>query len=421
MGLAITSIRSRDYVTGGKVVGSIIGRYGQDSRIGSAICQIADEYRAAGRHREAIELYQRVLEDYPGDSYAMWSQMGIAISNIDLGKKDAAESAIEKLRRHYADHPSFYKAVRDIGDNYRYRDIHDKACDMYQIALSGLSGAEAFWPKAGIAIASVHLKDYQTAEALTEQIQTEFANHAQLPEAVCLIGGAYRSIGDYDKALDLYQLILKVWPRSEQALWAKAGIVRIAVALGDEAAAEEAMDNMTTDFKDHPALPAAVWATAEEYYNLAFQCEKEGLDTKAKEYFAKVISTGEAILKQWPESAPGQEVFHISAVCYGRLHEYAKAIEYYQKVVDEWPDYEYAWQAQFMVARTYEYLKRLGAISKTDAESLIATAYQRVLWYYQDSPAARASGNWFKYHQYADEVQVGGNRPNRDRRSREGK
>jgi len=419
-GVAITSIRLRDYQTADPLTQQILTDFAGDERLATACCLIADAYRSTRHHRQAIDLYQYVIDNHGDSEYAMWSQMGIAISNIDLGKKDVAESAIEKLRANYGTHPSFYKAIRDIGDNYRWRDIHDKAREMYDLALPGLSGSEAFWPKAGIAIASVHLKDYKTAEALTEQILTEFAVHPQLPQAICLIGGAYRSVQDYDKALGLYQLILEAWPRNEQALWTRAGMARIAIALGDEAGGVEVMDDMIVDFKDNPVLPAAVWAVAEEYYNLALRYEKQDLDAKAEEYFAKVISTGETTLKQWPDSAAGREIFHICAVCYGRLHEYAKAIEYYQKVVDEWPDYEYAWQAQFMVGRTYEYLKRSGAIPKTDAESLIRAAYQRVLWYYPDSPAARASANWFKYHQYADESQVGADRPNRDGHSRKG-
>jgi tetratricopeptide (TPR) repeat protein len=312
MGLAITSIRLKDYQAAQPLTEQILADFAGDDRLATACCLIADAYRSTRHHRQAIDLYQYVIDNHGDSEYAMWSQMGIAVSNIDLGKKDAAESAIENLRTNYAEHPSFYKAVRDIGDNYRWRDIHDKAREMYQLTLAGLSGAEAFWPKAGIAIASVYLKDYQTAETLTEQIRTEFVDHPQLPEAICLIGGAYRSVSDYDKALGLYQLILEVWPRSEQALWARAGMARIAIGLGDEATVQQAMDDMIGDFKDHPALPAALWAIPEEYYDLAFRYENQGLDAKADEYFRKVISTGQAILNQWPDSAPGGEICHIS-------------------------------------------------------------------------------------------------------------
>jgi TolA-binding protein len=396
MGLAITSIRVKDYHAAEPLIEQVLTDFPGDGRLATACCLIGDAYRSARRHRQAIELYQYVIDKHGDSEYAMWSQMGIAISNIDLGKKDAAQSAIETLCKNYASHPSFYKAVRDIGDNYRYRDIHDKARDMYQIALSGLSGAEAFWPKAGIAIASVHLKDYQTAEALTEQIRTEFANHAQLPESICLIGGAYRSVQDYDKALGLYQLILQAWPRSEQALWTRAGMTRIAIALGDEAAVQEAMDDMIADFADYPALPAALWAIAEEYYDLAFRYESEGLGAKTKEYFTKVINTGEGILKQWPDSSAGPEICYISAVCYERLDEYAKAVGYYEKVVDNWPDYEHAWKAQFLVAKMSKWLMLTGAISDSEADAAINTAYQRVLERYPDSPAAKVLRHHFE-------------------------
>jgi len=398
MGLAIVSIRLKEYQTSDPLTKEIMTSFAGDERLATACCLIADAYRSTRHHRQAIDLYQYVIDNHGESEYAMWSQMGIVISNIDLGNKDAAESAFKKLRENYAGHPSFYKAVRDIGDNYRWRDIYNKAREMYQIALAGLSGSEAFWAKAGLAIASVHLKDYQTAEALTKQMRTEFASHTQLPEAICLIAGAYRSARDYDKALDLYQLILKDWPGSEQALWTKAGMARMAIAVGDEAAGAEAVNNMTADFKNHPALPAAVWATAEEYYDLAFRCEKQGLDAKAKEYFTKVISTGQAILNQWPDSPAGPEICHISAICCERLSEYENAIQYYQRAVDNWSDYEYAWHIQFMIARTYECLRQSGTIPEADLDPVIKDAYQQLLERYPDCPVAKAARTRLDYY-----------------------
>lgn len=397
MGLAITTIRLKDYQAAEPLTEQILTDFAGDGRLATACCLIADAYRSTRHHRQAIGLYQYVVDNHSESEYAMWSQMGIVVSNIDLGNKNAAESAIKKLRENYPGHPSFYKALRDIGDNYRWRDIHDRARDMYQLALAGLSGSEAFWPKAGIAIASVHLKDYQTAEDLTEQIRTEFADHTQLPEAICLIAGAYRSICDYDKALGLYQLILKVWPRNEQALWTKAGIARIAIALGDEAGGMEAINDMIADFKDHPVLPAALWAVAEEYYGLAFQYESQGLDAKAKEYFAKVISFGERIREQSTHSAAAAEAWYFSAECYYQFGQYEKAIEYYEQVVGNWPDYEWADQALFRTAQCFNELATCKRIPIADAGEIIQNICRRLPNDYPDSKMITVAQSLSKY------------------------
>jgi tetratricopeptide (TPR) repeat protein len=394
MGLAITSIRLKDYQTADQLTEQILTDFAGDDRLSTACCLIADAYRSTRHHRQAIDLYQYVIDNQGDSEYAMWSQMGIAISNIDLGNKDAAESAIEKLRGNYASHPSFYQAICDIADNYRWRDIYDKAHKMYQLAAKGISGSKAFWVKTGLAIASVHVGDYEGADRLTEEIRTEFADHVQLPEAICLIAGAHRSVGDYEKALGLYKLILEVWPRSEQALWTKTGMVRITIALGDEAAVQEAMDDMIADFKDYPALPAALWAVGDEYYYLAFRYEKQGLDAKAKEYFAKVISLGETVRQQLRPSTTAAEAWFFSAECYYRLAQYEKAIGYYEKVVQNWPEYEYAWLAQHRVVKMYKWLLRAAVMSDSEADAAMKIAYEQLLAKYPDCPGAKSARTW---------------------------
>jgi len=59
-------------------------------------------------------------------------------------------------------------------------------------------------------------------------------------------------------------------------------------------------------------------------------------------------------IEKSPHSAYAAEAHYILAICYKRLEEYTKAIECYQKVVDDWPDYKYAWLAQLRVAKIYD-------------------------------------------------------------------
>jgi len=406
MGLAITSIRLKHYETADALTEQILSDFVGDDRLSQAACLIADAYRSTRHHKQGMDLYQYVIDNHPDSEYAMWSQMGIAICNIDLRNNDAAESAIAKLVSDYAEHPSFYQAVRDIADNYRWRDVHDKAHEMYELAAEGVGRSEAFWPKMGLAITSVQLGDYETAESLTEQLLTQFANHDQLPEAICLIGGSYRGVSEYDKALNLYQTILEVWPASEQALWTKAGMAGIDIARGDQAAAAKAIDNLIADFNDHPVLPQAILAIGQEYYAQALRKEKAGLVAEARGCFTKAIAVWERIIAELPPSDPSTpRAYRLSALCYRRLGQHEKAIEYYQNIVDDWPDHDYAARAQCMVARTYRYLKRTGVTAESEADPKIKAAYERLL---RDYPEAAASArNWLNYY---NQVHQGGHK-----------
>jgi tetratricopeptide (TPR) repeat protein len=173
-------------------------------------------------------------------------------------------------------------------------------------------------------------------------------------------------------------------------------MVKLAIALEDEAAAEAAVDDLIADFGDYPELPPALWVVTEDYYDLAFRCENQGLDAKADEYFRKVISAGQAILKQWPDSVAGPEICHISGICYERVDEYPKAINYYQKVVDEWPDYEHAWEAQFRIAKMSKWLILNGAKSDSEAHAVVKSAFKQLVESYPDCPAAEGARNWLE-------------------------
>jgi tetratricopeptide (TPR) repeat protein len=131
----------------------------------------------------------------------------------------------------------------------------------------------------------------------------------------------------------------------------------------------------------------------EEYYKKAFQCENERT-TEAKDSFQKAIAVWKRIIEELPKSTITPQAYNFSAVCYRRLGRGEKAIEYYQKIVDNWPDYEYAWNAQFLIGYCYRQLKYAGAIDESEADAHTKAAYEMVLQRYPGCPAANAARNW---------------------------
>ena len=90
-----------------------------------------------------------------------------------------------------------------------------------------------------------------------------------------------------------------------------------------------------------------------------------------------------------PVSATTPQVFYTSGILYAaQLGEYEKGIEYFQKIVDTWPGYEFAWHAQFYVGQYYERLKHSGAIPDAEADPKIEQAYKAVLDSYPASMSA---------------------------------
>ena len=134
MGLAISCIRLKDFEAAGPVIESIAADFSNDPAIGQAICHIADAYRDVRSHGDARRLYQHVVDHYPTDEYAMWSQAGIAVSAIDSKDEQIAQAATEKLRADHATRPDFAAAICILADNYRWREGFAKAKDLYALA-----------------------------------------------------------------------------------------------------------------------------------------------------------------------------------------------------------------------------------------------------------------------------------------------
>jgi len=134
-------------------------------------------------------------------------------------------------------------------------------------------------------------------------------------------------------------------------------------------------------------LPEAILYVGHGYYTKARLKEKDGLDDEAKEYYRKAITVWERVITDLPPSTgTSPEAYYVSAVVYSQeLGDYLKGIDYYQKVVDSWPDYTFAWHAQFFVGKYYEKLRNSGVIPESEANSKIEQAYKAVVENYPDS------------------------------------
>jgi len=159
---------------------------------------------------------------------------------------------------------------------------------------------------------------------------------------------------------------------------------------GDDANALSGIDKLLANFKDQPGLTGSIWLVGQQYYNKAVRKDIEGLDEQARDYYRKAATLKEKIIQQLPLSGFTAPAYYTAAIIYAQeLHEYSKGIEYYQKVVDKWPDYKYAWHAQYFVGMYYEMLRNSGGISASQANPKIKAAYQAVVENYPDSSAAK--------------------------------
>lgn len=162
------------------------------------------------------------------------------------------------------------------------------------------------------------------------------------------------------------------------------------IGSGDDSSVLPVVDKLVADFNGQPGLAEALWQMSQEYYNKAVRKYREGLKEQATDYYRKAITLKEKIIQELPFSDLVPKAYYTAAVIYSQeLHEYKKGIEYYQKVVDNWPDYRYAADAQYSIGRYYERLRSSGGMSAAEANPKIEAAYQAVVEKYPDSDEAK--------------------------------
>jgi RHS repeat-associated protein len=195
MGLAISSLNLGDEVAASQAIEKLRADFDKDNRISIAICQIADEYRKFGRHSEACELYQYVVGNHPNAEHALWSQMGLAISNICLGDEDAAQKAVDRLRADFGQDKRMATAACMVADEYRNFRKHEKACELYQYIVNTWPGNEqTIWSLRGMALSRIALEDNDKTEAIIKTLLAQYSGNKNIAEVVYQIASRLKKL-----------------------------------------------------------------------------------------------------------------------------------------------------------------------------------------------------------------------------------
>ena len=212
----------------------LISQYSEHKLISKAVCEVADNYRKLKKHKTAKVLYQYVLANKPDAEVALWSQMGLAISNMRLGEDTAAQEAVDKLLSDFAEYEQIPIAACMVADEYRKVKIYENAFALYQYVVDNWPEAEhALWSQMNMAISNIQLGDDTAAQEAADKLLSDFAGDERLAVAGCLLADEYRKSNKYENASVLYQYVVDNWPDTEHTMWSQMGLAISNIALGD--------------------------------------------------------------------------------------------------------------------------------------------------------------------------------------------
>jgi TolA-binding protein len=241
---------------------------------------------------EMIKLFcQHILNTFPKSEYAVWAQSKIAISNIALGDESSAQIAFDTLISKFSENEHAAKATYDVAHQYNVTGNYEGAEKIYQrIINTWTTEKKLMWTQVEMAHSNISHDNDDIAQIAIGILVDKISMHEIIPGALYDIAQHYGRVNMHERARWVYQQVLDKVPSDYYAIWSAMGVAMSSISLDDNTAAQAAIDKLITDFSRNPRISDAVFAIAYHYDN---------------------------------------------------LHNYAKARQYYQYILDHWPTHEH--------------------------------------------------------------------------------
>jgi TolA-binding protein len=377
------------------------------------LCKIAEGFRWGHRWEQSRNLYKQVKQDYPNTLYASRADLAIAnlevVSSLVAQNYTAAQKSLDEMINSFPDHPDLPETLYWIAQGYRWAHKWQEAKNIYQ-QITKNHPDSSFADRARVGLSKVEVlsliasRNFDQAEKALDKLIADFAGHPDLPNTLYGIAEGYRLSDKYEIAKELYGRIIQEYPESSVATKARQQFkvvveemdVFVLIESGREQEAQDAINKLIANPADNEISAYTVFLCGDRYYAKGLQKTGQGLKDEAAANFTKAIDIWQNMIQQLPASGAAPEGYYHLALAYSEIGEYALAIENYTKVVEDYPDYRFTWDAQFRTGHTYEKMVNAGLLSESEAKPLIASAYQKLLEKHPDCQAVNAARHWLE-------------------------
>jgi len=390
-----SAISKADDAAADQEFGRLVQVFSDQATLPKEAYQVGIAYSKANKPEQARQYYQYVVDHWPDSDAAVRAQLAILDKESPPGANTTVEEAFNRLIAAFSQNKTPAKEVYHTAMRYRQtRPVQARQVHQYNAEQSSKDDQYAMWSQTELAKSWILEGNEKEAEAAGNRLMTVFAGQPTLPTELCRLGDAYLVAGKPDKAEQIYKHVLDHTAKGDgQLIWARAGMARLLAAREDDPGVQKAIDVLITDFRDDPDLGEAVFGVGDEYYNQAMaKKQRGGADDAVNASLRKTLVVWDRIITGLPESAYAADAWYFSGVLYRKyLGDYEKAVQYYQNVVDQWPDYRYAWSAQGMIGPCYARLRDLGKVPMLEAEARIEQAYEALAGGYPDCSLAQGA------------------------------
>ena len=250
----------------------------------------AETYQEEGQYGEAEQIYQDIITQYPGTDYHFEAQRQLTMLYI-WDRPAEADAALEELTSIFYEHPGIAQSVYDIAEWYREFNP-GKAIEIFQYALDTWPESEhAMWAQSGLVQSYLALGDEAAAQAAIEKLLTAYSEDENIQDIVIYIANEYWPSSP--QALELFEYAISTWPDNKDAIWARAGLIRANIVLGNDPNVPEAVDELLEQFSGSEFIVEAV--ISEAVISIADSCYEVRKYENALELY-------EYAMRTWPDN-----------------------------------------------------------------------------------------------------------------------
>lgn len=358
------------------------------------LAQCRDKYELAydlffsGKYDEAKTLFQFAAQNSPDSDLAMKGKERGASCDIRLGNVSGAEQAIEALKKDYSTHDGLCPALSRLSDEYWNIQQYDKVKDLCQYIFRNSSDSNlVFEAWVWLAGCEKELGNDSAIDQAFEVILAEYSAAGSFLDAdkLSMFAECYQVCDFYGRSIELYQQMLNSASDKEQQFRAHVGIGKSSALLGNDAKVNDTLGILRADFAEHEKLGWAIFIIGEEYYKKAFPDGYETPNEEQRKAIDKCLAIWKGIIESMPGCDHEAEAYVFSGVCYMKLEQYQKALDYFRKVIQDCPECrQMRASAYSSYGHCLQKMVNIGLVSAEVVDTQIEESYKVVLEEYPD-------------------------------------
>jgi len=269
---------------------------------------------------EAVAEYKQIVASKPGTDEALNAQEKLVGLYVKAKMGAEADAAYATMLGDFAGNAGLAEAVDHVADKYREIWNYRKALELCRYVVSHWPESEhAVQSQGGVVRLYIKLGDEPNAAAAMGELISRFGDRKGVASVVDEVGDAYRKVGEYDRALALYEEVVASWPDSEKAVESQGSAARMYMRLRDYAGASVAVGKLISDYGSSKEAAKAIDNVGDAYRDA-------GKYDKAAELYSWVVANGSDV-----ERAIGSEAS--LARLYIKTDEYVKAQAETEKLI----------------------------------------------------------------------------------------